>query len=310
MANVNIQTKIDNYKTEFKFLTYNIDQSVREEQFDQTKWMNRKDRVRNLIKEVDADIVCLQEMRQLSGAISTNKFLAEFDDYFYEVAYRNPSPLAFGQAILYKPNKFFPVKIVKKWLSDTPDIVSDTFLDTNGKTSFGYLLLGVQFVPVVNNKVVIDPLHNAAKDPFWVFNTHFGLDEAVKTKSCHILKRVIEEIVQGQKFILSGDFNFFFDKEGNNQRIILTEKYQDLAKGAKTLAGKTVEGTFIGYDHDEFKSDLNNMQSRLDHIFGSGGVIGTNATLYTKTMLISEPTELTTRNYPSDHLPIVINITM
>ena len=52
------------------------------------------------------------------------------------------------------------------------------------------------------------------------------------------------------------------------------------------------------------------MVSRLDHIFSSNGVVGNNPLLYTKTMLEIEPEELKTRNYPSDHLPLVINITI
>jgi endonuclease/exonuclease/phosphatase family metal-dependent hydrolase len=285
----------------FKFLSYNVDQAVREEKFENTKWINRKDRVVALIKDVNADIVCLQEMRKLPNTPSTAKFLAEFDEYYYEVAYRNPSPLAFGQAILYNPKKFYPMKTVKKWLSDTPDQVSDTFSPKSQNFS-GYIVLGIQFMHVFEEKIVIN-----AK-PFWVFNTHFGLDETLKTQSCHALKRLVSSISNGDEFVVCGDFNFFQDKDGDKQRSILTESCNDLAKGAKTLAGKSVEGTFIGYEHDEFKSDLNNMHSRLDHIFGSKNVSGINPILYTKTMLKEEPAELTTRNYPSDHLPLLIEI--
>ena len=100
------------------------------------------------------------------------------------------------------------------------------------------------------------------------------------------------------------------DKDSEKQRQILTSTFKDLGKGAKTLGGKSVEGKFIGYEHDTFKADLNNMKSRLDHVLCSKNVVGINPTLYTKTMLDQEPVELTTRDYPSDHLPIVIDLTI
>lgn len=110
-------------------------------------------------------------------------------------------------------------------------------------------------------------------------------------------------------FLVTGDFNFFPQLGGPKQRAILTSAgCQDLGKGARTLGGKEIEGTFVGYEHDEFKADLKNINSRLDHIFSSGGFSGSSPTLYTRTMLEHEPEELTTRDYPSDHLPLVINI--
>ena len=144
--------------------------------------------------------------------------------------------------------------------------------------------------------------------PFWVFNVHFGLEEDLKTKSCHKLLEIVKDATKGQEFIICGDFNFFPDRDGNKQRAILTAELKDLGRGAKTLSGKECEGTFVGYEHDEFKADLKNMISRLDHIFASTKVTGHSPVLYTKTMLDVEPVELTTRDTPSDHLPLFINI--
>lgn len=301
-----LEIQIPDFVNKFKFMTYNIDQAMREEKYENTKWMNRKDRVAALIRDVDADIVCLQEIRQLPNSITANQFLGQFENYFYEIAYRNPSLASFGHAILYKPSKFYPMKSVKRWLSVTPDRISDSFsTQPVGSTGYGYIVQGIYFVPISEAKVVTN-----AKG-FWVFNTHFGLEEELKTQSCYVLKIAIEDITKGEQFVLSGDFNLFPDRNAIFQRNLLCNwKYQmqDLGKGAKTLKGKPVEGTFIGFDHDEFKADLTNMVSRLDHVFGSMNVIGTDPTLYTKTMLLPEPDELTTRQYPSDHLPLVLEL--
>ena len=299
-----LYTTDSEFKPEFKVLQYNVDQAMREEKFEGTKWNNRCERVEKLIIDVNADVVCLQEMRRLPDAHkSVNQFLASFVDYYFDVTYRNSNLLSFGQAILYKPDKLYAMKTIKRWLSDTPDVVSDSWsVAAGGSCGFGYVVMGTQFM-FVKNGLLVDNV-----DPFWVFNTHFSLDEDVKTKSSKKLLEIVKEVAGDQQFIVCGDFNFFPDKDGAVQREILTTELHDLGKGALTLGGKHVEGTFVGYEHDAFKADLSNMISRLDHVFGSSGVVGTNPTLYTKTMLTEEPEELTTRKYPSDHLPLVVNI--
>jgi endonuclease/exonuclease/phosphatase family metal-dependent hydrolase len=303
-----LEITVANFSNQFKLMTYNVDQAMREEQYENTRWINRKDRIIKLISEVDADIVCLQEMRQLPDSISVNQFLASFEKYYCEVSYRNPSPMSFGNAILYNPSKFYPICSMKRWLSTTPELPSDDFSSKPaGSCGWGYILFGMKFVPVCNGKVITN-----AK-PFWIFNTHFPLEECVKTKLAVVIKDIIKKEIADEDFILCGDFNFFPDRDGDKQReLILTHDYniKDLGKGAKTLSGKYVEGTFVGYDHDEFKADLVNMISRLDHIFGSHNVSGKNCLLYAKTMFDTEPPELTTRNFPSDHLPLVIDITI
>ncbi len=307
--NPNLYILKNDFKPVYRVLQYNVDQAMREEAVEATKWSNRFPRIKKLIDEVDADIVCLQEMRKLPNTITVNEFLASFKQYLFVVEYRNSSLLSFGQAILYKPEKLYPVKTTKYWLSDTPHKLSDTWANkAGGTTGFGYIVMGVKFYPVSEEKVI----HGSK--PLWVFNTHFGLEEELKTKSCHKLRRIVESTVTcedsegNDEFIVCGDFNFFPDKDGNNQRSILTSKWKDLGQSALTLSGKKVEGTFVGYEHDNFKADLKNMVSRLDHVFSSTNVKGVNATLYTKTMLDKEPEELTTRDYPSDHLPLVVTI--
>ncbi len=222
-----------------------------------------------------------------------------------ELAYRNSSQLSFGQAILFKRDKFYAQEKIKRWLSDTPECISDTWAEKkSGTTGFGYVVLGVKFIPVAEGKIV-----KGAK-PFWVFNVHYGLEEDLKTKSCHKMVEIIDDVAGDLPFIIAGDFNFFPDRDGDKQRSILTEHFKDLGKGAKTFLGnRHVEGTFVGYEHDAFKADLKNMVSRLDHVFGSKSVnTKGHVILYAKTMLQNEPDEFTTRSYPSDHIPLFTTI--
>lgn len=303
---------IPGFQTTVRLATYNVDQAMREERHEATKWVNRMDRVTALIKEIDADICCLQEMRQLPNSPTINSWLGKFENYFFELGYRNPSTLSFGQAILYNPTKFYAHRTIKRWLSDTPHEVSDTWAtNAGGTTGFGYLVLGTRFLPVVDGKIVSNG------NPFWVFNVHFGLEEELKTKSCRKLLEIIRDVSCGQsltfdrreRFIVAGDFNLFPDRDAAKQRAILESELRDLGRGAVTLTGRAVEGTFVGYAHDEFKADLSNMVSRLDNVFATDEVIREGQPLlYTKTMLDQEPEELTTRDYPSDHLPVVVSL--
>ena len=288
------------YQSKFSVMTYNVNCAVREERFEETKWNNREARVTGLIKEANPDIVCLQELRELPGTRSVNRFLSEFDGYRYTLAYRNPSAMSFGQATLYKHSKFFAVRSGTQWLSDTPDIPSDTWAE-NRLDGFGSIVQWTVLRHVKDGKIV------EGQKPLWVFNVHFGLEEEVKTRSCRKLLEIVRRLADRDPSIVCGDFNFFPDKDGDIQRAILTAELVDQGKGARTLGGKQVEGTFIGYEHDPFKADLKNMQSRLDHIFSSPALEAEgSARLYTKTMLDPEPEELTARDYPSDHLPLLV----
>ena len=262
----------------FKFVTYNVDQAMREERHENTKWANRKDRVKSMIEKMDADIACLQEFRTLPGNESPQEFIANaFPKFRFWMDYRNASDMAFGQVIMWNPEKFYPVEYCKRWLSDTPQTLSDTWsVGQGGSTGWGYILTGIKFVPVEGGKAIRN------KPAFWVFNTHFGLEEDLKTKSCEALIRLTREIVADSPFIVSGDLNLFPDKNAITQRAILTEHLKDLGKGALTSQkGIQVEGTFVGYEHDDFKADLKNMQSRLDHVLGSAKTSARAPTLHT-----------------------------
>lgn len=300
----------DNPLLRFKLLTYNVDQAEREEKYEATKWVNRISKVVKLVKNISPDIACLQEMRVLKNSPSINEFLAKFKKYRHFVAYKNPQDMAFGQATLYNPKKFFPLIIFPKYLSHTPHEVSDTYT-LNPDRAFGIMVLCVKFMPVYKDKIV----KNAS--PLWVFNTHFPLDEEVKTKCSEALVKLVKEVAGDEPFVICGDFNFFPDRDGDKQRTIITKHFKDLGKDAKTSQGAlAIEGTFVGYEHDLFKAIVNSeskfseMNSRLDHVFSSQNLEkDENAILYTETTLEPEPKELSERNnLPSDHLPLMVSI--
>lgn len=303
--NTNIYIEKKNEDRVYTILQYNVDQAMREEKHEETKWNNRSSRVKelinNTIKEHNVDIICLQELRKLPDQKeTTEQFLASLglgEDFTFVVDYRNSQPVSFGQAILINRKSLYVVRHVKYWLSDISDVPSDI----NGSGN-GFILNGIFVFPVQGSKIV------TPTEPFWIFNTHLPVStEEDKTKCCEILKKLIP---QHQSFVLAGDFNFFPDKDGNKQRASLG--FKDLGKGAITSKGGVpCEGTFIGYQHDEFKADLKNMISRLDHVFGSQNIETVDKPLLiNKTMTefdVESKDEFDEeRRYPSDHLPLCV----
>ena len=131
---------------------------------------------------------------------------------------------------------------------------------------------------------------------------------------------IIKEVCDDERAIVAGDFNFFPDRDGGKQRAILTHSNM-LAITLWDVGGKMwnetsqtsrpLEGTFVGYDHDEFKcKDLSQPSSRLDHIFLKGDVmVASHLKLCTETMLVPEPPELSCRDLlPSDHLALLVEL--
>ncbi len=149
---------------------------------------------------------------------------------------------------------------------------------------------------------------------------------------------IIKEVCGDERAIVAGDFNFFPDRDGGKQRAILTD-FQLASFPLWDVGGKMwsetsqtarpIEGTFVGYDHDEFKcKDLSQPSSRLDHIFLKGDVmVASHLKLCTETMVqhlgemlylmvfctqkqvVPEPPELSCRDLlPSDHLALLVEL--
>lgn len=310
---------ISNVKRIINFVTYNVDQAVREEQVEKTKWSNRSDRVKATIENINADLVHLQEMRNLDNNPTPEQWLSSFNrKYKSIISYRNPSKYSFGQATMYNSNTLFPIEVITRWLSDTPEKPSDTWKDQKGQTGFGSNALFIKFAFVENEKIVSNC------EPFWSINIHFPLDEEVKTKCCHKLCELIKTICGNDRIILSGDFNFFFDnnRQGAKHLDMMEKELENTSKKMFTSQeNRQIFGTFIGYPHDAFcAKDTKNPNSCLDYIFTkkNSNISFSYVTVCTKTFIETqgfaksednqnrEPEELTEPySLPSDHLALV-----
>jgi endonuclease/exonuclease/phosphatase family metal-dependent hydrolase len=305
---------------QIRIASYNVSNAKRDEKVEETKWVNRKDRVTDLIGLIDPAVICLQELRNLPGAKETvEQYIASsFPGYRADIRYRNPGELSFAQVIMWDPKILFPLCKVHKWISNSPGLVSDSVTMPLDKESPGYLLQAVEFVFVKDGKVVTD--HMGRQNPFWVFNTHLGVEESVKNASCPILLNLIRDITFGAAYVLCGDFNTFDDLDGEKQRDVF-RKAGLIDLGTKMVSADShdeIKGTFVGFLQDPHHAkDPSNPTSRLDHIWASDARIhiqGHDAMdVWNNTMIDDnedgdEPKEGDNNKLPSDHLPISVDV--
>lgn len=111
-------------------LQYNVDMAVREENFTNTKWINRKGQVINKINTLKPSIACLQEMRHLDGNDTINQFLAAFTNYKYIIQHPSLPYLPTFEEISQKLQK----GEIEKWFLE-PDIQHGT-VKPNVRMSF------------------------------------------------------------------------------------------------------------------------------------------------------------------------------
>ena len=162
------------------------------------------------------------------------------------------------------------------WLSETPEIVSKGW-DAALNRICTYVLL----------------TDKKTKQTFWVFNTHLDhMGVLARTNSISLILSKISELnTKNHPVIFMGDFN----SEPTEERIVNLKNRmidsQDISE--QKLLGP--EGTFNGFKHNEA------VTKRIDYIF-----LSKESNLKVKKYaILSDSKNL---KYPSDHLPVYIEI--
>jgi endonuclease/exonuclease/phosphatase family metal-dependent hydrolase len=262
----------------FKVLCWNVDQANREEGHPETMWDVRSPGAADLIRKAAADIVCLVELRSLATSKETpEKFVASFPEYASIIRPYNHYWGCFSMAILYRRDKLFA--------GDTRVVVMGDNMQTSRL---------IMFTDFTDKKSGVK---------FTVGVTHFDLPEDVKWESVRIASAALRD--QPLPTFLYGDFNFFDDLEGTEQREKMLESCVDLAYPLG-------RGTFVGFPHDEFKKSPGNY-SRLDHVFMLGGYLsGAWRASPPYSPFLDEykldNSSYETYTYPSDHLAIAFTV--
>lgn len=259
------------YGLDIKVITYNIRYNNPGDSLN--AWPNRKDEVLKLIHTYAPDIFGLQEA--LLGQVND---IASKMPGFDWVGVGREDGINRGEyaPIFYNSRKYQLKEQGWFWLSESPHIPSKSWDAA---------------LPRICTFALLED-YDTRKN-FWVFNTHMDHQgEKARHESARLILRKINELNEKKlPVILMGDFNALPDE---NTVKLIKRRLEDSSEFSLTAA-KGPEGTFNGFD---FNSPL---RERIDYIFVN------------KELAVTQYAVLTDSNgqrYPSDHLPVYVELTL
>lgn len=256
----------------YKIMTYNIRYDTTND--GENQWSKRKAFLSNQIAYNEPDVFGIQEglYHQVGYLDST------LTNYNYVGIGRDDGKTK-GEysAIFYNTNKLKVLKHATFWLSETPKKISVGW-DASMERICTYAL----FKDIKNNQ------------HFWVFNTHFDhRGNEARLQSTKLIVKTIEGLNK-KKFpvVLTGDLNLMPESKPIQY---LASVLNDSKTVSRTKPfGPT--GTFNGFKFDK------PVRNRIDYIFTSKENIIVN-----KYAVLSDSKDC---KYPSDHLPVLVNISI
>ena len=254
-----------------KLMTYNIKLDYPKE--GENSWMERKDFMIGQIKFYEPDIFGIQEGMP-NQMKDMDGMLANYS--FVGVGRDDGKDEGEYSAIFYNKNKYSIIESATFWLSQTPD-----------KVSMGW--------DAVCNRVCTYALFEdtVTKTKFWVFNTHFDhVGKVARYESSQLIIKKIKELnTENYPVALMGDFNL----EEDNESIQFILKYLQDSKAVSKSGAFGPSGTFNAF---EFHKPVTR---RIDYIFVNESVT------VNKYAVLSDSRDC---KYPSDHLPVYIEVVL
>jgi endonuclease/exonuclease/phosphatase family metal-dependent hydrolase len=253
-----------------KFMTYNLRYNNPNDGVN--RWDARKENVADLLQNYQPDVFGTQEglNDQITWLDST------LTDYSFVGVGRDDGKQK-GEycAVFYKTAKYNLIKQSTFWLSETPEEISVGW-DAVLERICTYLLL--------ENK--------QSGERFYVFNTHFDHigEQARQNSSKLIYSKITESNPENYPCILMGDLNL-------TPETTAIQYLCEVLDETKSLAGENStgpQGSFNGFKHAEPVTD------RIDYIFISKGDGKVN-----QFKIIDDQVE---ERYPSDHLPVLVEV--
>ena len=252
-------------------MSYNIRCGFCEDSSSVNNWSNRKYLIAYLIKSHKPDLIGLQEAEMFQ----VNELIEMLDEYdWYGVSREDGKVKGESTAILYKKKRFKPLTKKTLWLSETPNLVSKGWDAALKRT--------VTLIKFRDKKL---------NREFYYANTHFDhIGEKARTESSRFIVDLLSKYSNEYPVIFSGDLNYTSTSEGYK---ILSSKLLD----AKTTSEKEIGGniTFTGFGKD-IQPD-----NKIDFIFVNDKV---------KVLNHIVDTTLFNGLYPSDHYPVISEITI
>ncbi|MHC0440089.1 endonuclease/exonuclease/phosphatase family protein [Flavobacterium sp. 3-210] len=258
------------YGQNLKIMTYNIRLDVASD--GENAWPNRKDYFASQIQFYSPDIFGVQEAtpNQVIDIASALPKYAKFG------IGREEGGLGEACTIYYKKDRFQVQESNTFWLSETPNVVSRGWdAACNRICTYGL------FKDLKTKKV------------FYVFNLHLDhMGEVARVKGVELVLSKIQAInTKKYPVFLMGDFN----SEPETKQIGEIKKVMDDTKDVSIEKPFGPSGTFNDFKHDKPVTLL------LDYIFVSKN---SGLKIY-KHAVLSDSKDL---KYPSDHLPVLIEI--
>ncbi|MGC4040764.1 MAG: endonuclease/exonuclease/phosphatase family protein [Flavobacterium sp.] len=255
-----------------KLMTYNIRLDLASD--GENSWPNRKEYWASQMQFYEPDIFGVQEAMPHQVA----DIAALLPKYSYVGVGRDENGKGESSNIFFKKDRFKVIQESTFWLSETPD-----------KTSKGW--------DAAYNRVCTYALlkDNRTKQTFWVFNTHLDhIGELARTNSIKLILSKIKELnTKNHPVFLMGDFN----SEPMEERIISLKKEMDDSRSVSEEKPFGPSGTFNAFKHNETVNEL------IDYIFLSKS----NPFKVRKYAVLSDSKDL---KYPSDHLPVFIELAL
>ncbi|MBF4484732.1 MULTISPECIES: endonuclease/exonuclease/phosphatase family protein [unclassified Flavobacterium] len=258
------------YGQNLKIMTYNIRLDVASD--GENAWPNRKDYFTSQIQFYNPDVFGVQE----ATPNQVTDIALALPNYNKFGVGREEGGTGEACTIYYKKDRFKVEQSNTFWLSETPNVVSRGW-------------------DAACNRVCTYGLFKdlKTKKTFWVFNLHLDhMGEEARVKGVQLaLKKISELNTKKYPAFLMGDFN----SEPDTKQIAEIKKVMDDTKDVSKEKPFGPSGTFNDFKHNEPVTLL------LDYIF-----VSKNSGLkIQKHAVLSDSKDL---KYPSDHLPVLIEI--
>jgi len=258
------------YGQNLKMMTYNIRLDVASD--GENAWPNRKDFFTSQIQFYSPDIFGVQEATP-NQVIDIASVLSDYNKFGIG---REEGGTGEACTIYYKKDRFKVLESNTFWLSETPNLVSRGW-------------------DAACNRVCTYGLFKdlKTKQTFWVFNIHLDhIGEQARVKGVQLVLSKMKELnTKKYPAFLMGDFN----SEPNTPQISEIKKVMNDTRDISQEKPFGPAGTFNNFNHNQPVTLL------IDYIF-----ISKNSKLKIKKhAVLSDSKDL---KYPSDHLPVLIEI--
>jgi hypothetical protein len=231
------------------------------------------------IRDLDCDILCLQELRDIPGA-NENPFeflgeIAKVTGMQFIVVNRNQTRMSFMQAILWRPNRAWLRQSVPVWLSgETPSTELPMDANSQGYASVAQICV---FSPLEFSHDSEQHGRIIADQTLCVANLHFLMKEEDKLRCAEnvipALSLVLGDKLKQTPCFVMGSINSFYDLEGSLMvKTLCGDFLENITRNPDDTPrlyderGFPMKGTFLGTKSDPYQQPLDS-PSHLDHVF-------------------------------------------